>query len=190
MGVTRNTAAEISKHLPARILSLGWPDNLHNNVNMEGSVLYTVDLIAHHGSERIVDLSVIQDLGQYDLVLDCGTLEHCANIANAFINAASAVRLGGRIIHELPLNMINHGYWNISPVWFVDFYKANGFEIERLDRTTDGPFNESKVVPWPGEATRYYYTLADCSLTLCVARRVKSQPIVLPRCQSMWLPNA
>lgn len=187
MGLTRNTAAEVAKYLPARILSLGWPDNLHGNVNFEGSTLDVVDLFAHHGPERILDLSELQNLGRYDLVLDCGTLEHCANIAHGFINAASAVAPKGHIIHELPLNMVNHGYWNISPVWFTEFYAANGFVIERFDRTSDGPFNESRVLPWGGEATRYYFTPTEPSLTLCVARRVEVKPIVLPRYQAMWL---
>lgn len=187
MGLTRITTGEVAKHLPARILSLGWPDNLHGHVDLTGSTLDAVDLVAHHGSERIADLSTPQSLGEYDLVLDCGTLEHCSNIAQAFINAASAVRVGGHIIHELPINMVNHGYWNVCPVWFQDFYGGNGFLIERLDRTLDAPFNESRTMGWPSGPFSYYYAVPEMSLTLCVAKRVEARPIVLPRCQSMWL---
>lgn len=188
MGLTRITIAEVSKHLPARILSLGWPDNLAENLSLTGSTLDMIDLIPLHKVERALDLSVIQDLGQYDLVLDFGTLEHISNIAHGFINAASAVKPNGHIIHELPLNMINHGYWNVSPVWLEDFYRHNGFVIERMDRTLDAPFNESRILPWPTHPNQWYYTLSDAAcLTLCVARRVDSKPVTLPRCQKMWI---
>jgi hypothetical protein len=80
------TAAELTKHLPAQILSLGYPDNI-DRVNLRGSSLNVVDLFQHKGWERIVDLSYPQDLGSYDIVLDCGTIEHCSNPAQAFINA-------------------------------------------------------------------------------------------------------
>jgi hypothetical protein len=187
MGLTNVTVAEVSKYLPCSILSLGWPDNLHDHVDLSGSTLDAVDIVDHCHHERIADLSVLQNLGSYDLVLDCGTLEHCSNIAHGFINAASAVKQGGRIIHELPINMVNHGYWNVSPVWFSDFYGLNGFVIERMDRTLDAPFNESRVLDWPGNATAWYYNVFETSLTLCVARRMNSNPISLPKCQSMWL---
>lgn len=187
MGLTRVTVAEVVKHLPARILSLGWPDHLHAHVDLTGSTLDVVDIVDHGHGERLADLSVIQPLGSYDLVLDFGTLEHCSNIANAFVNAASAVKVGGHVIHELPINMVNHGYWNVSPVWFIDFYAHNGFDIERMDRTLDAPYDDSRVIGWAVSPTTYYYTVAQASLTLCVARRTNDQPVTLPRCQAMWL---
>lgn len=190
MGLTRITVEEVSKHLPARILSLGWPDQLHEHVSLAGSTLDVVDLIRHHGDERLVDLSYPVKLGYYDLVLDCGTLEHVSNIAQGFINAAAAVEPMGRILHEIPINMVNHGYWNISPVWFKDFYEHNGFTIERMDRTLNEAYDKSRILPWPGSgATHYYYTVPEPCCTLCVARRTTFQPISLPRCQAMWEPK-
>lgn len=120
MGLTRNTVAEVIKYLPASILSLGYPDRLLEHVDLKGSTLTCVDLIAHEGRERILDLGVLQDIGTFDLVIDSGCIEHVANIANAFINAASSIRVGGHIIHEIPMNMISHGYWNICPSWLTE----------------------------------------------------------------------
>lgn len=187
MGLTRITREEVAKYLPASILSLGWYELLESKLDLSGSRVEIIDIKAHHGSERLIDLSILQDIGSFDLVLDLGTLEHCSNIANAFINVASSVKIGGHIVHELPLNMISHGYWNISPVWFRDFYAINGFVIERMDRTSDAPFDKSSVLPWPCDPGKFYYTVAESSLTLCVAKRMEHKPIVLPRCQSIWL---
>lgn len=188
MALTQLTVATVAPLLPSRILALGWPDHLVEHVDMTGSTLDVVDIVPQHGGERIADLSKIQDLGKYDLVLDCGTLEHVANIAHGFINAASAVALNGHILHHIPLNMINHGYWNISPVWLTDFYKVNGFKIHRLERTSDAPYDQNVNLPWPNnQPTAYYYSVPEPSLILCLAQRIEVQPIVLPTCQSMWL---
>jgi hypothetical protein len=51
------------------------------------STLECVDIVASRGCERIVDLNYSAELGQYDLVLDCGTTEHCFNVGQAIINA-------------------------------------------------------------------------------------------------------
>lgn len=187
MGVNNVTASALKPYLPARILSLGWPDHLIGNVDLTRSVVECVDIIAHHGSERIADLSVLQNLGQYDVVLDCGTLEHCANVTNAFINAANAVRVGGHIIHHLPLNMLNHGYWNISPVWYADFYRHNRFKLERLEMTVNGSFHDCKIVAWPVQRIlEEVFVVPYQALTLCVATRVISDTVRAPMCQEMW----
>ena len=99
--------------------------------------LDVIDLRPDRGTEHIVDLNVPTALGEYDVVLDHGTLEHCFDVATAAINLASAVRQGGIIIQHLPANMYNHGFYNFNPTWFHDFYdeQLNGFAIQHLDPT-------------------------------------------------------
>lgn len=97
-----------------------------------GSKLTVVDFTSHTGTEIVADLNHPQDLGEFDLVLDPGTLEHCFNIGQAFINAASAVKEGGFICHLSPMTMINHGFYNLCPTLFNDFYSQNGWEIPEL----------------------------------------------------------
>lgn len=193
MGICHLTAAEIRKHLPARILSLGFPDHLHNNVDLTGSSLLSVDIFQHHGDEVISDLSLtnsLQSLGMFDVVLDCGTLEHCSNIANAFINAASAVRPCGVILHHLPLNHINHGYWNINPRWFSDFYRHNHFTLERMDMNWNGNYWESEAAAWPEDnPLKKEVVLLKAAMTLCVARRTTANPVTLPLCEQQWIRN-
>lgn len=65
--------------------------------------------------------------GQYDLVYDGGTAEHCFAAAEVFCNALRLMKVGGQVIHHLPMNnWVNHGFYQFSPTLFFDFYGANG----------------------------------------------------------------
>lgn len=110
-----------------------------------------VDVARFAGVERIVDLNYPQEyLGRFDLVLDPGTTEHCFNIGQALMTAASAVKQGGRILHLSPMTMVNHGFYNLCPTLFHDFYTQNGFAIEvfEVSRRKDGvdEFGDIKAV--------------------------------------------
>lgn len=98
-----------------------------------GSEFECVDVEKWRGIERICDLNYPHDLGQFDLVIDPGTTEHCFNIGQAMLNAAGAVKVGGRIYHSPPMTMINHGFYNVCPTMLQDFYTQNDWEIEVLE---------------------------------------------------------
>ena len=145
-----------------------------------GATLDCVDIHASRGIERIVDLNYPQDLGEYDLVLDCGTVEHCFNIGQAILNAANAVKVGGYIFHMPPLSMVNHGFYNLNPTLFHDFYTQNGWEIEILcaadhERT------------WEISAVQRIQVLPELSLH-CLARRRSAGPLKFPT-QTKYLLN-
>jgi hypothetical protein len=145
-----------------------------------GASLECVDIVASRGVERIVDLNQPHDLGQYDLVLDCGTVEHCFNIGQAIVNAASAVKPGGRIFHTPPLSMVNHGFYNLNPTLFHDFYGQNGWEVELLraaDRERTYDIAATARVGVPSELSLY-----------CVARRASDAPLRYPT-QTKYLLN-
>lgn len=93
--------------------------------------LDVVDVVRHRGNEIIIDLNYINStrfLAQsYDLVIDNGSLEHCYNIGEALINVARLVAPNGFIYHMNPLSMINHGFYNICPTLYYDFYSHNNF---------------------------------------------------------------
>lgn len=65
----------------------------------------------------------------FDLVIDPGTMEHCANVGQALMTAAGAVRGAGYVLHISPVTMINHGFYNMNPVLLRDFYTQNGWDI-------------------------------------------------------------
>lgn len=97
-----------------------------------GLSLDVYDIVQERGDEILCDLNyplpqrVCQ---QYEHVLDVGTAEHCFNVAQALVNMACLVKVGGHVFHENPFNWGNHGFYNLNPTLFHDFYTDNGFEI-------------------------------------------------------------
>jgi len=131
-----------------------------------------VDIVASRGCEEIADLNLPQRFGRYDLVLDAGTTEHCANIWVATVNAAHAVKDGGHIFHTVPLSMANHGFFCPQPTFYADLYQQNGWEIRALV-ASDG--NECWNVNW----TARFKCSPDLVLYV-VAKRQGEQPLRLP----------
>lgn len=139
-----------------------------------GFELDIIDRAVLEGSERVVDLNAPQELGEYDLVIDPGTIEHCFNIAQAAANLAGAVKVGGIISQAVPMAMFNHGYYNLNPIWFIDFYKSNGFELEMmLIRCGDWIMNNVTGKRMAG--------VPDGAVNVITARRKEKRPIVWPQ---------
>jgi hypothetical protein len=145
-----------------------------------GLQLDCIDMRAARGVERIVDLNhpMPPDLvGRYRMVLDPGTLEHCFNIGQAAMNAAQAVMPGGYIVHTNPLSMFNHGFYNLNPTFYHDFYSDNGFEILFMNgmavhNARDTFFDVAPVLRFKSNA--------EDAVMVVIARRVEEQPIVWP----------
>jgi SAM-dependent methyltransferase len=72
--------------------------------------------------------------GQFDCIIDPGTLEHLFDAPRALRNIAHMLRPGGRSIHlGLPAsNNIDHGFYCFSPSFFYEFYASNHFEINAV----------------------------------------------------------
>ena len=140
-----------------------------------GAVLTCVDAVAHDGVDRIADLNYPQALGEYDLVIDAGTIEHCFNIGQALINAANAVKIGGVILHTPPMTMVNHGFYNLCPTLFPHFYLANGFEM--LFMAARGGRGEGGGVPIKENSN--FDAEPGCALYVLAQRRERV-PLVMP----------
>ncbi len=184
--------AEMIRRLPVRedsdnIISWHGVGKLFNRIYDSRSVLealgYHLSVIDIHpvrGDEIIVDLNhpfPADFSGAYDLVLDTGTCEHCFNIGQAALNLASLVKQGGIIIQGLPLNMFNHGFYNVNPTWFHDFFPDNGFEILLLCGVTDW-LTQPKTFDLPPYA-RFNDAPANSGVVI-VARRRKVKPLGFP----------
>ena len=107
-------------------------------VNVE---IVAIDVVKLQGEELVVDLNQPIDPmfhGAFDLVFDGGTIEHCFNIGQAISNAASCVKQNGFIVHNNPLNKINHGFFNLCPTFYYDFYSQNGFQPLLIKACTKG----------------------------------------------------
>lgn len=139
-----------------------------------GLNLFVIDRAVLQGTERVVDLNEPQDLGEFDLVIDPGTIEHCFNIAQAAKNLAEAVKVGGVISQAVPMSMFNHGYYNLNPIWFHDFYSQNGFDLEQI-ALRRGPWVMPNVGP---ERMR---GVEDGTVVLVLARRTEKKTIQWPQ---------
>jgi hypothetical protein len=145
-----------------------------------GFELEVMDLVEARGGEIIQDLNfpVPDSLhGRYAAVIDGGTLEHCFNIGEAARNAASMCAVGGFVMHGNPLNMYNHGFYNLSPVWYHDFYKANAFDIEAA-LLVNGPIDAPRVANSPLE--QRFVGLPDNTVQIVVARRREMRELAWP----------
>ena len=55
------------------------------------------------------------------------------NIAQAIKTVAMLTRQGGYVIHLNPMSgYVNHGFYSISPEFYISFYENNGFAIEDM----------------------------------------------------------
>jgi SAM-dependent methyltransferase len=136
-----------------------------------GSKVTIVDFTADRGVEKIADLNYPHDLGKFDVVIDPGTLEHCFNIGQAFMNAANAVKEGGVICHLSPLTMLNHGFYNMNLTLFNDFYLQNGWDIKELKIISAG---------WPAISTTGRFDMHVEYLTRVLAIRTNSASLRYP----------
>lgn len=126
MQVARDHGREVLKN---------WVPESYSFFEMLGVELVVFDFKKWHGEEVILNLNDPVDTSLYqafDLLIDPGTTEHVFNIAQAMKSIAMMVNVGGYIYHQTPLVHINHGFYNLSPTFYSDFYKLNGFDIKEL----------------------------------------------------------
>jgi len=145
-----------------------------------GYQLDVIDIYAARGGEIIVDLNQplpADFLLRYDLIIDPGTCEHCFNIGQAAINLAGMMKQGGFLVQVMPLNMLNHGFYNINPTWFHDFYPANGFQIQFL-RGVSNIVWDPQVFDLP--AFDRFREVPPDSLIIAVVKRQEISPFKLP----------
>jgi hypothetical protein len=68
--------------------------------------------------------------GRYGLVVDGGTTEHIFDVRSVLTNIVSLLQIGGEVLHIAPLSgWVNHGFYQLNPCLFYDFYAGNGFEV-------------------------------------------------------------
>lgn len=157
-------------------------ENIPCSVSLFKSMGYELDVIdiyASRGVERVVDLNHPQDLGKYDLVLDPGTIEHCFNVGQAAFNLANAVKVGGHILHSLPMSTMNHGFYNMNPTWVHDFYGQNGFEVQMCQGYIKAIKGQGAQIFEPPKHQRFTGCPDDVTL-LVVAKRVTEQELKYP----------
>ncbi len=140
--------------------------------------------------------------GRYGLVVDSGTLEHIFDVRTAMSNLVRLVQLGGLILHASPMSgWVNHGFFQISPCLFYDFYQANGFSVREayIVDGSPGPTRAGLCVPYthtrsrlrikfPGEDSNnreVYLVFLAQKQTACETIQVPTQGKYQPRFQAV-----
>lgn len=94
--------------------------------------LATLDVSDYEGAEIVADLNlpVPSELtGRFGWIIDGGTMEHVFDVRQGMQNTADMLRPGGRAIHISPANnYVNHGFTQLSPAFYHEYYAANGFD--------------------------------------------------------------
>ena len=94
----------------------------------------TLDVNDYEGANIIFDLNQNNTpkelISKYDLIYDGGTLQHVCNIGNALKHLTKMTNKNGVIFHSNPCNgYIDHGFFQISPTLYFDYYLTNKFKV-------------------------------------------------------------
>lgn len=100
----------------------------------------SIDMSDYQGSSIVHDMnrplwdSRPELAGQFDLVIDGGTLEHVFNFPVAVRNLMFLVRQGGHILTTNPANnLCGHGFYQFTPELMHRLYSpANGFRVNHV----------------------------------------------------------
>ena len=97
------------------------------------SKIDSLDVTSYEGANVLADLNQSVDnlnLESYDLVYDGGTSEHIFNQMEVLTNIFKILKVGGIVIHNTPANnLLDHGYVQASPNFYLEYYTANQFEL-------------------------------------------------------------
>lgn len=152
----------------------------------------TLDLFPDEHPAIIADLNspfAAKLCNRYDMVFDSGTAEHCFNVKEVLGNAVRALKVGGLVMHILPISgFAGHGFYQFSPDLFAGFYGKNGFnEIDIKVELRIGSkayyFDLDPDLPLPGD---FWGIPAQLFFTARKARQVEE--IVMPSQSVFELP--
>lgn len=91
------------------------------------------DISEYENPDFLIDLNnpINPNLAnKFDVIFDCGTLEHIFDVPTALWNLVSMLKTNGVLYLAVPAsNYIDHGFYSFSPGLFFDYFNANGFEV-------------------------------------------------------------
>jgi SAM-dependent methyltransferase len=152
-----------------------------------------LDYTDFEGADIVYDLNR-DDLpnelcGQFDVVIDHGTLEHVFHLPNALNNIFRLLKCGGRAITSSPSgNFFDHGFYMFQPTLFLDYYSTNLWQINNIWIAQFTPEQETEPAFFaryePGMFAPVSYGKMDNKLysTICVAtKNEKSTGLLIPQ---------
>jgi hypothetical protein len=116
--------------------------------------------------------------GQFDAVIDHGTIEHVFHLPNTLANIFDLLKVGGRVIHCAPSsNYVDHGFYMFSPTLFQDFYSTNEWEINDIyvvsmtNRQETEPFFYTEYEPVSFDQVSYGSLTGEMYVTITIATK-------------------
>lgn len=140
----------------------------------------------------------IADMGQpialetdYDTVVDSGSLEHVFDVAAAFRNVIGFCKVGGHILHILPVNNLSgHGFWQFSSDLLHSIYsEVNGFAETEVFYASSLDGRRWFRVPRARAGVRVQLVSIEPIVLLCVtrrARKVDHLTVIQPFYETTW----
>lgn len=152
----------------------------------------SVDYSDYESATHIADMShPISLAAEYDTVIDSGSLEHVFDVAAAFRNVIGFCKVGGHILHVLPVNNLSgHGFWQFSSDLMYSIYsEANGFSGTQVCYASSLDHSRWYKVPEARRGVRVELVSIEPIVLLCVTRKVRkvdSLSVVQPFYAPTW----
>ncbi len=101
------------------------------------SSIESVDISSYENATVVLDLNsptTAQHLhNRYDCIIDSGTIEHVFDVPAALRHVHHMLKVGGRAIFFSPANnALEHGFYQICPTLYYDYFKANNYQINHM----------------------------------------------------------
>lgn len=161
MGIAKFNLEFIKKHLPfgARtMLCLGrqtWclnkkgefaEDQLKQELGLQ--IVESLDVSESDKPTFLADLNkpFNGSIPQYDIVFDGGTIEHVFDPLQALDNVAELVKVGGIFISTQLLNLVGHGFWQLSPELLNKWSLSRGFDNCQCEIRRIGPLAKTRKI--------------------------------------------
>ena len=140
----------------ARYEHIGDMNNQYAKILFEDELavrtLSELDISDYQGANLIQNLSRSLNenyKGQFDIVLDAGTIEHVSDMKMFLINIFDLLKEDGHFIFgTVTNNWIDHGFWQFSPTFFIDFCEANNLELKEINLNINGKFYDLTTKPF------------------------------------------
>lgn len=152
----------------------------------------SVDYSDYEGPTFVGDLSSKLDLGrEFDTIIDSGSLEHVFDVASAFRNCIGFCKVGGRVIHILPVNNLSgHGFWQFNSDLIHSIYsEKNGFKDTVVYYASGINFSNWYKVPKPSPGSRVNVASVEPIILLSVSekfRHVENLQVFQPFYARAW----
>jgi hypothetical protein len=91
------------------------------------------------------------------------------------MNVLAMARVGGFIYHTNPFNMANHGFFNLNPTFYNDFYADNGHRLAAPVRLVWRKPDRTYGIAEPSATGRFDFTERNVS-TIVVAQKLNDRP--------------